>query len=314
MLPVVRTAAWELRGGLHEYIRRRAWRILPPYYFLLAVSAIVIFFTKAESQPDVDHLFWHGMVPIFQWDVIASHLLLIHNFFPDYAHRFDAPMWSIAVEWQIYFIFALLLLPIARRFSVFAAVTCAFIVSAIIMFTFPSIQDSSSPWFIGLFSLGMAGAAINFPRQLGNTEPSRRLDISAWKWISSLTVGLGIVTILVLQSRDLVQQYRWQVDTLVGAGAACALIYLTMRGSGRVNHFLERRPIQWIGQISYSLYLTHSVVIAIISTWSVEAHQSPVQSALLLYLVALPLVIGCSYLVFLGVEAPSTRRRVRPAA
>ena len=98
MLPVAASADLKLRGGLIGYIKRRAWRIVPPYYAALCVALIIALTNGAY------HMFSPGDV--------AAHLLLIHNLNPDWLYSINAPMWSIAVEWQIYFVFGASLLPV----------------------------------------------------------------------------------------------------------------------------------------------------------------------------------------------------------
>src|SRR5437660_75394 len=42
MLPVARSADGRLRGGVGSYLRRRAWRILPPYYAALVLALALV--------------------------------------------------------------------------------------------------------------------------------------------------------------------------------------------------------------------------------------------------------------------------------
>ena len=41
--------------------------------------------------------------------------VFVHNWNFDWVYRINGPMWSVATEWQIYFLFPLLLLPLWRR-------------------------------------------------------------------------------------------------------------------------------------------------------------------------------------------------------
>ena len=104
MMGIVRNQG-VLKEGLKTYVKRRAIRIIPPYYAAIAVSlaiTAVLETTLVKGPPN-----WSD----FQPDLLISHLLLIHNFHHDWIHAIDPPMWSVAVEWQIYFLLPLVLLP-----------------------------------------------------------------------------------------------------------------------------------------------------------------------------------------------------------
>ena len=102
MLPVARSAQSTIAGGLWPYLVRRARRIMPPYYAALLISLALMWALSARI--DQVGTFWSTMKPV-NAKVVISHLLLIHNFNNDWISRIDAPMWSVATEWQIYFLF-----------------------------------------------------------------------------------------------------------------------------------------------------------------------------------------------------------------
>src|SRR5919109_3936684 len=85
-----------LPGGVRRFVRRRAWRILPAYWAALILSIVV---TAYLLRPDLDaaaigkSFVVHGLL---LQDVVGS--------VPP-----NGALWSIAVEWQIYFVFPLIL-------------------------------------------------------------------------------------------------------------------------------------------------------------------------------------------------------------
>ena len=86
-------------------------------------------------------------LPAFTPGVIVSHLLLIHNFNPDWHSKIDYPMWSVATEWQIYFLFPLVLLPVWKRFGAAAAVGAGFLIGLVPLFLFFDRVSGVSPQF-----------------------------------------------------------------------------------------------------------------------------------------------------------------------
>src|SRR5205807_888516 len=86
MLPVA-IAGGTLKGGAKQFYQRRARRILPPYYAALALSVAI---ALARG------------VPVTNGSLI-SHALLIHDFGASWIFDINGALWSIAVEWQLYF-------------------------------------------------------------------------------------------------------------------------------------------------------------------------------------------------------------------
>lgn len=157
MLPVARSGDRSLWGGMRRYLVRRAWRILSPYYAALALSLLALL---ASPQ---------GMAALrgraaLAWSLdfsagsLLSHLAVIHNLSPQWSGRINMALWSVAIEWQIYFVFPLLLLPIWRRFGSAAAIAAGFAVGLLPLVITRYDLSVACFWYIGLFALGMAGA------------------------------------------------------------------------------------------------------------------------------------------------------------
>ena len=75
MLPVARNVDGQLQGSLADYIKRRARRILPPYYASLALALVLCATVPAFKYPTGRSS--DCALPALRADVIASHLLLI---------------------------------------------------------------------------------------------------------------------------------------------------------------------------------------------------------------------------------------------
>ena len=89
---------------------------------------------------------------------IVSHLLLIHNFHLAWSHRIDPPMWSVATEWQVYFLLPALLWA-WRRWGTSGAVMLGFAVGLAPSLVMPRGHEFAGCfWYAGLFALGVAAA------------------------------------------------------------------------------------------------------------------------------------------------------------
>ncbi len=260
MLPVARAADGKLEGGLGPYFMRRAYRILPPYYATLGASLLLMQLVPALREPS--GTMWDESLPGLAAGPIVSHLLVIHNWVPAWAFQINGPLWSVATEWQIYFFFPLLLLPLWRRFG--ALVT--FAVSALVGYAPLLFASRASmiaiPWYLALFALGMLAASAGFAVHTAEHRLLARVRwnvLSAVLWLACAAFGLG--------SPGTWFQLKPLTDLLVGAAAATLIIDCTQRSlSGRrglLLRLLESRAALAVGHFSYSLYLTHLPLLAL---------------------------------------------------
>ena len=115
MLPVVRAADGRIPGGTLDFFKRRARRILPPYYAALVLSLAYGALMRRSSEIGLSRMKSQAPDVNFEVGNLVTHLLLVHNWFPRWVFAVNATHWSVATEWQIYFLFPLVLLPVWRR-------------------------------------------------------------------------------------------------------------------------------------------------------------------------------------------------------
>ena len=135
-----------LAGGTRRFLRRRAWRILPPYWAALILSTII---TAWLLQPNLS-------APVVARSFVV-HGLLIQDIMGSVAP--NGTFWSIAVEWQIYFLFPLILW-LARQTSLRTPVMC----TVALVVVSQAVAGLSGPFnkihhlnaqFLALFALGV---------------------------------------------------------------------------------------------------------------------------------------------------------------
>ncbi len=95
------TLTLNLPGGFFQYIRRRFFRIYPPYFAALLWS--FSFIALVPGMNEIRGLRWDGSLPAFEWNAFLSHLFLIQNLRMETLYKISYPLWTIATEWQIYF-------------------------------------------------------------------------------------------------------------------------------------------------------------------------------------------------------------------
>lgn len=250
MIPIAQRNEPALTSSFREYLRRRSRRVLPAYYaaLVLSIAAIVGAATLFDATDAQDEALSPGS--------IVSHVFLVHNWWEDWVFRINGPMWSVATEWQIYFLFPLVLLPLWRRIGPAATTALVWAIAFAVHFGVPADRnlDWAAPWFVGSFALGMWGAWAAY-----RTTSSERCDTRPW---SALTIGMLTLLVAALATRDL----WWTLpvlDLVVSIGGvagilACVRAHRATVGDDRRPvslRFLESRSVVWLGAISYSTYL-----------------------------------------------------------
>jgi peptidoglycan/LPS O-acetylase OafA/YrhL len=308
MLPVVRSSRQELRGGALEFLKRRARRILPPYYAALAISAVFLaaaHLAKYRQWPAFQSGDWADPVLARHLSAgsLLSHAALVHNVSPAWFETIDVPMWSVATEWQIYFFLPALLLPVWRRYGIAALLAAGFIIGLMPHYLLPAAAnfDWACPWYLGLFATGMAGAVLAFTPC--SALRTRRLP---WGMIAGgLFVLLGA---LVLVPDRVIGNYVWQTDALTGAAAICLILHGSIQATSQqvsrsfAVHMLESRPALWLGAFSYSLYLVHYPLLNKCALFFASRPMPFFSRVVLMYAIGLPLALGLSYLFHLVFE------------
>ena len=108
---------WRL-DGVSRFARRRARRILPPYWAALGFSLAVAWLVvppPGQGAPDAKSVFVNG--------------LLVQNLVA--APSPNRSFWSIAVEAQLYVLFPLLLLVVRRWGAIVMVATVTLVVAAV---------------------------------------------------------------------------------------------------------------------------------------------------------------------------------------
>jgi peptidoglycan/LPS O-acetylase OafA/YrhL len=302
MLPIVRSNLDRIPGSFGDYFKRRAKRILPPYYAALGLSILLYISVPTELSPTLG-LHWAAAKPIFTPGVIISHLFLVHNLSPNWLYTINGAMWSVATEWQIYFFFPLLLLPLWRKFGILLTVVIAFAIGLIPHVLFQGYFDGAAHWYLGLFAMGMTGAVIGF-----STKSHLIFCREKLPWHS---IGIFLFSIFLCQQIYYKNCPSWVVDVSIGAIAVCILIYCTRHLTERKNQqqpwilqLLESHWLLKLGSFSYSLYLVHCPLFGLIH-WGVDRLPiSPLWQLVAFTAISIPLGLLISYLFHLVFEKP----------
>lgn len=121
-------------------------------------------------------------------------------------------------------------------------------------------------------------------------------------------VGTGSVLVCTWVYTSATAATQWPGTAAIVPVVSAALIIAggSLRGVERIGRFARFWPIQWIGNISFSLYLVHYPIIIIAEQYATPGTTLPWSSRLELALVAIPVAAILYYVV----ENPIRRARV----
>jgi len=298
-IPVALSENRDLRGGFKTYIKRRAHRILPPYYFALLLSLLLIWALPLMQTPH--DTAWDSKLPV-KLESIVTHLLLVHNIHTHWIFKINGPLWSVATEWQIYFTFPVLLL-LWRRYGLGAATAAAVVVGILPELVLPHRVSFwwLHPWYLGLFGIGMAAAIVAFDTR-GTTEKVKRLVSNGWI-VSSLVL---LVVALLALSKPLNLSLTF-TEVMVGLAVSAVIVFYTLKEHAMQDRplllrFLNGKVAVGLGAFSYSIYLIHSPILAAINLYTLNIQMTDNMRLLFMLLVAVPVSVLLAYVFYLLVE------------
>jgi peptidoglycan/LPS O-acetylase OafA/YrhL len=251
--------------NFRDFYRRRALRLLPAYFAVVAVCVI------AESVADYGGTFKGAVASslyVTNWVIAATGAGL---------GTLDH-MWSLSIEEQFYLAWPLLLAVIVRR----CACNGRSVLIALAALTLIS--------WLAIVGLAVIDAP---PRIASNATPTRAVEllIGAMLAVFVATPGLsgalarcrprsrtavaGAAAALLLAGLVPLSGMSDAVASIVGwpliAALTCVVIYASMRSAPLLSAALASRFMVAVGKRSYGLYLWHFPVLVIIDTrWGLD--------------------------------------------
>jgi peptidoglycan/LPS O-acetylase OafA/YrhL len=302
MLPVARSDRFEMSGGWHTFLLRRAQRILPPYYAALILAALLSYFRKSIAAPGPEAIVIQQID--FRPSAVLAHIFLVQNLWDPWAMALDGPTWSVATEFQIYILFPLLLLPLWRQMKPMWVIAVASLLGVGIYFFTPFGLTACS-WYLGLFAMGMLAAQWHV-----RSSESRNLQAVLTAALAMIVAGVILIVFF-----DWMPLKMWALDLIFGSAAALLLVYFGNEQIPRNNvgkQLLEWPPLVKIGKFSYSLYLIHAPLLYVPTTILLifRANELVGGTTLLISFIA---IIFIARLFYEAIELPCMPKSSRSA-
>jgi len=248
---------WPVIGyrGYGSYLVRRFCRIYLPFAAVILVCALVASRLPLEPVTGLQSWFnWLWSEPVDGRRLLGN--LVMTNRWRDV--NLNPSMWSLAYELRISLIFPALVL-LTRRVPAAALAGGIALSLGCELLSWRLLPDRGAiyvdgnplealihtTYFAVFFVAGIVSALFAG-------------DVGAWlakrRWAS---IALAVTAWLA---------FCWPANRLLSdfsyAVGACAVIALAI-GAPRVAAFLEAQPLQWLGRVSYSLYLVHLPVLIV---------------------------------------------------
>jgi peptidoglycan/LPS O-acetylase OafA/YrhL len=297
--------------------RRRFRRLYPPYLIAFALFMLMM---ALSTGINITHFFVYDVV---------MHLLMLHNLDPNTCYSINGVFWTLAIEEQLYLAYFLLLFLRSRWGWGPTLIVCA--AARVGWFAFshaawvatgtgiPVPEAAASHWLtwaLGAIAVEAAFGLVKLPKWCCNI----------WLGIAAIVAASATSIILPTTQKDtlphtlawMLMHPAWGFGFFVLVNRAVQIEQSwTMKLSqlGDTSRRLQlatmlRRLVgvlAFIGVFSYSLYLTHELVI-MQSWWFVFAGVPPMVNTLL---IVVPATVFFAWVFYVFCEKPYLRTAVR---
>ena len=281
--------------SVSRYARHRVRRIMPAYVVTVLIAYVLYHFRIAEPNPG--HT-WLGLIRNLTLTQIYT-----DGYLGKYLHQGLTQMWSLAVEASFYVLLPLLayvlIVLICRRrwrprlmLGTLAAMTLISPAWVILVRTDHWFADGARLWlptYLAWFLGGMMLAVLQAMHVRCYAFMAIPLAVVSY-FIVATPIGGAPTTSPAAVSEALVKTCFYAVI------ATLAVAPLALGDEGLYWRLLASRPMVWLGEISYEIFLIHLVTMEFAMVYVVRSHVYT-GSMLNLFIVTLVMTIPLAWLL-----------------
>lgn len=239
-----------------NFITQRFFRLFPVYLFCLFIAVISLNFS-IEVLHSIEWFSSGNESRLLKFQAsnnqlslhFFTHLFMLHGLFDNIlewsSFTFLSPMWSISLEWQFYLIAPMLFGCFKRSTSI--------LISSLIICSFLYLKSwyGANAFFFSYYPSFLVGM---FSYWLWK---SRKIILTNNKF-NAQSVVLSIPIIILLLTKN--------ISLFIWSFTLCMTAYNENKAhlnniSGFYNKLLRLRLLTFLGDISYSIYLVHMLII-----------------------------------------------------
>jgi peptidoglycan/LPS O-acetylase OafA/YrhL len=258
--------------NLSSFYIRRAFRILPPLFAYLAMLTLL---RLSQTIPDI------------QSGEILTSALFVRNYFPE-GSWYTGHFWTLAIEEHFYLfvpiVLSLLSWRAGLRFAISVVVCCAIIRWAEFAFSTDMKVEFRTEARIDAIMYGAIGAFLVYHSR--STVERHLTGIRAASILLVLVLGCYFFPAMPVRR------------TLMAMAMPIPIIFTVLHSETLLAKILELRLVQWIGKLSYSLYIWQMLFLV-----PYDRPLGLLQSFPLAFVCAL----GCAAFSYYLIERPSIR-------
>jgi len=339
MIVVHHTISYGLFGLSEPQEQASIWGQGVSFFFVLSGFILAYVYPNLETWPEIRR-FWLARIArvwpalafsfIFafwllslDWDspIALTNLLMINAWIPyqDYFFSYNSPSWSVSTEFFFYLAFPFLIFKfdnnrVAKLLISFLILLIMFVLSNMLQAkTFGNFDDTFAK--TGLLYISPASRIFEFIFGMYISSVWKK-NINIVKWGQSRATFYEVASILVVgASMYLIPVFGEEIRMTLGEKAASywlsfsgsmfafgLLIYVISIGRGWVSAWLSHPALVLLGEISFSLYLLHQVLLRYFHANIIAFPHLPNVLSLIIFWTFLLLA---SYLTWAFVEMPS---------
>lgn len=256
---------------------KRYLRLVIP--FLGAIALAIVCSALADKWMDDEAI--PARAGLLQW---LAHATLLHGVLG--VDSLSAGVWYVAIDFQLFALMALLLWA-GRAAWLAPALVLGVATASLFWFNRDASFDSWAIYFFGSYGLGAAA-----------WWASDRRRLSAW---------MGVILTVAIAA--LIVDFRLRIVIAL----AVALILGFSRRTGLLENWPNARPLAFLGQVSYSVFLVHFPILLLTNGLYTLYEFDSIESALYGLFATWAISIAVGTLFYRWVESPEASQRIHGA-